>query len=384
VGTPRLLYLFPVALNLRAHWADRVRAASIAGYDVHVGVPRDASVDNLDLGGANLHHLPIRRGIPSPIGELRLFLAIRRLVRELHPDLLHCVTMRPVVYGGLVAGLLGIPSVVFSLTGLGYLYDSRRWLATLLRPIVEIAMRFAFAHPSCAVIFENPDDREVLVARGLVRVEQCAVFVGGLDLETFAFTAEPFSSSPIVMLPSRLIAEKGVHEFVAAARLLKAKGMRARFVLVGESDSGNPGAIPQKQIESWQREGAVECWGWKDDIATEMRGAAVICLPSYYREGAPRALIEAAAIGRPVVTTDWPGCRDVVVDGETGLLVPARHIHSLVTALRKLLDDPLLRARMGKAARRHAERHFSSDAAVEKMQTLYASLLSAGKTLRKS
>jgi glycosyltransferase involved in cell wall biosynthesis len=252
----------------------------------------------------------------------------------------------------------------------------RSWLPLCERRcVVELALRFAFGHRNAAVAFENPDDRDLFVANGVVAPGNSSVFIGsGLDLDAFAFAPEPATPTPLVALPSRLIAEKGVREFVAAARLLKAEGTAARFALVGEGDEGNPRSIGEAELAEWARAGAVECWGWRDDIAKVLREAAIVCLPSYYREGAPRVLMEAAATGRPSVTTDWPGCRHVVIAEETGLLVPVRDVAALAAALRRLIADPALRANMGEAARRHAERNFSNERAAAHMLEIYASL----------
>lgn len=372
----RLLFLLPLARYMRAHWADRIRAAVRAGYEVHVGVPFDRELDGIDLDGAVLHDLPLRRGLPALFGEAQAGLAIWRLIRKIHPDILHAVTIRPVVYGGIAARLANTPAAVFSLAGLGYLYANEGGLARFLRPLVEQAFRFAFLGRNIFTAFENPEDRALLVARDVVAQEKTSVFIGsGLDLDVFFFASEPESDAPIVALPSRLIVEKGIREFVAAARLLKAEGSLARFVIVGEGDEGNPGSIDRSELEGWAREGAVECWGWRDDIAAVLRETAIVCLPSYYREGAPRILMEAAATGRPVITTDWPGCRHVIVADETGLLVPVRDAPALAAALRRLIADPVRRADMGRAARCYAKRNFSNEQAVAHMLGLYEALL---------
>ncbi len=374
-GRARLLYIFPVALNLRAHWADRVRVAA-QHYDVHVAVPFEESLQGLDLGRVTLHDMPLRRGAPSPLAEFALLRRIFSLVRDVRPNLVHAVTIRPVIYGGIAARLLHVPAAVFSVTGLGFLFDREQPLARFLRPFAERALRFVFAHPSALVIFENQDDRDELVAHHVVGSDQGLVFVGGgLDLEQFSFSPEPPSAEPLVILPSRLIAAKGVREFVEAARRLKAAGVRARFALVGDIDEAHPDLIERGDLDAWAREGVVECRGWCEDMAEVIRSAAIVCLPSYYREGAPRALIEAAAIGRPAVTTDWIGCRDVVVDGETGLLVPARDVEALAAALRRLIEDRALREHMGEAARFRAEDHFSNALAIERMFSAYSALL---------
>lgn len=372
----RLLYVFPLARYMQAHWTDRIRATIDAGHDVHIAVPFDAELTPALFRGAVLHDIPLHRGLPSLVAEPRCLLAIFRLLRTLRPDFVHAVTIRPVAYAGLASRVLRVPAVLHSLTGLGYLYSGTGLAARALRRLAESLLCLVFAHNNTRVLFENPDDCALLVTRCVVPAAKTSVFVGsGLDLDTFEFFAEPETSVPLVVLPSRLIAPKGVHEFVAAARVLKAEGVAVRFALVGESDAGNPDSILQSTLNAWAREGAVEYWGWQDDIISVLRAASVVCLPSWYREGAPRILIEAAAIGRPAVTTDWPGCRDVVTDGVTGLLVPPRNVAALADALRRLIADPALRHDMGGAARAHAEAHFSNAMAIAHLHGLYADLI---------
>lgn len=369
----RLLYVFPLALNLRAHWAARVRAAAV-NYDVHVAVPIDETIRNLDLGNIVLHDIPQRRGFPSPLAEWRYFLSIFRLIRHLRPQLLHAVTIRPVIYGGIAARLMRVPALVLSITGLGYVFIGREVRARLLRPLAEFAYARALHHRNAVAIFENADDRDLFVHRNLITPDRTRVWIGGgVDLDALRASPEPDDASPLVVLPARLLVDKGVREFVEAARTLRVSFPGIRFALVGDVDPGNPATLGKDEIEGWVHEGVVESWGWREDIPDIIRSAAIVCLPSY-REGAPMALIEAAAMGRAVVATDVPGCRQVVVDGKTGILVPARDPRALAAALSLLLSDAALRQRMGRAARHHAEKHFSASLARDRLLELYDSL----------
>lgn len=371
----RLLYVFPLAMNLKAHWADRVRQAVRAGYEVHIAIPQEGFLDALDLGGVTWHDLPLRRGRPSLAAELAYIRAVARIIRLVKPHLLHAITVRPVIYGGLLARLLRVPAVVFSVTGLGYLFIGTDRAARLIRPLGEEAYALALHHRNSVTIFENPVDRDLFVKRGLVEPQNAHVILGGgIDLEAFSYMPESVQSEPLVILPSRLLIDKGVREFVEAARALKMDGVTARFALVGEPDPGNPATLTQEQIDNWVRQGVIEAWGWRDDIAAIIREANIVCLPSY-REGAPRALIEAAAIGRAVVTTDVPGCIHVVERDRTALVVPVRDANALREALRRLLNEPSLRANLGQAGRAFAEEHFSSALAASRMLAQYDRLL---------
>lgn len=346
----------------------------MSGAEVHVCVPCDETLDALDLGGATLHDIALHRGSPAPVAELQTMHALRHLIKTIRPDLVHAATIRPVIYAGILARLLNVPAAAFSVTGLGYLFIGGKG-RRLGRAFGEHAYKLALNHPNAVTVFENADDAAFFVERQLVEPVRTRVFIGGgIDLDTFSFAVEQPSGTPLVVLPSRLLVDKGVREFAAAARMLKGEGVAARFALVGDVDSGNPATLSREEIESWVREGTLEWWGWRDDMADVIRQSAVVCLPSY-REGAPRALIEAAAVGRAAVATNVPGCRDVVQDGSTGFLVPVRDAALLAVALRTLIADPALRLRMGSAARAHAERNFSSALAVERMLSLYDELL---------
>ncbi len=370
-GGRRLLFVFPLAMNLKAHWAERVRDASHAGYDVHVAVPHEAFLDALDLGTAIFHDLPLRRGSPAIIEELKYLRSLFRVMRALKPDILHAVTVRPVIYGGILARMLRVPSAVFSVTGLGYLFIGTGRLSRFLRPLGEEAYALALHHRNCAAVFENPDDRDLFVKQILVEAKDTHVFLGGgIDLDEFSVSPEPEMDKPLVVLPSRLLIDKGVREFVEAARALKSEGVSARFALVGEPDPGNPATLASDEIQNWVREGVIEAWGWRDDIANVIREASIVCLPSY-REGAPRSLMEAAAMGRAVITTDVPGCRHVVLPEETGLVVPVRDSKALAGALKRLLLDRALRDQMGLRGRAHAEKNFSTRLASTRMLAIY-------------
>jgi glycosyltransferase involved in cell wall biosynthesis len=222
-------------------------------------------------------------------------------------------------------------------------------------------------HPRWRVILQNRDDAEHLGASDAVVIPG-----SGVDLAEYAPAPEP-AGIPLVVLPSRMLRDKGVHEFVEAARALKRAGVAARFALVGAPDPENPASIAEAHLNAWAREGAVEWWGWREDMAAVFRESAVVCLPSW-REGLPKVLAEAAAAGRPIVTCDVPGCREVVRDGENGFLVPPRRPDALAVALGKLVQDAALRKALGEAGRRRAQA-FSVETVVEQTLKVYRELL---------
>jgi glycosyltransferase involved in cell wall biosynthesis len=238
-----------------------------------------------------------------------------------------------------------------------------------------MACRILLNRSGSRVIVQNPDDRDVLISQGIVKSEKVHLIRGaGVDVEQFAPRAFP-DGAPLVVLPARLLWEKGVGEFVSAATILRNKGYRARFALVGEPDADNPRAIPVSQLEMWQKEGLVEWWGRRTDMPDVYAQSSVVCLPTSYGEGIPKSLLEAAACGRPIVTTDAPGCREVVRHGENGYLVPLRDAEAVAKAIGELLRNPGLRVKMGEKGRELAVREFSVQQVVNQTLALYDEVL---------
>lgn len=375
----KILFVFPLAVNLSLHWVDRVKALAAVGADVHVAVPDSADLNDLDLADVTLHRLNAPRDRRPFLYDLSMMREIPRVIREVKPDILHAATTRPVLYGGLFGRLFGVPSVVLSVTGLGYLFIGKTVGVSILRAMSAFVYRFALRHKKAITIFENPDDQSEFVGRGFVREEQTAVLVGGgIDLSKYVHALELDTKNPLVIVAGRLLKDKGIVEFVEAAKTLKLRGVRARFALVGNVDPANPATLDISAIEKWVEDGHVEWWGWRDDMIDVYRQANLVCLPSY-REGAPRTIIEAAAVGRACIATDVPGCRDVVVDGVTGRLVPARTVAPLADALQLLIEDASLRREMGTSARRYAEQEFSNEKRILDLMRIYEKLL--GKPL---
>ncbi len=359
----RLLFLLNDAPFFISHRLSIALAARQAGWEVHVAAPVNVSEDEaaaaaIERAGVGFHAVPLNRGGINPLAEFRLIAAYWRLMRRLQPDLVHAVAMKPGAYGGTVARMLRVPGLVVAVTGLGFLFLRDTAKTHLLRHIVLTLYGFAFGHRNCRAIFQNPDDLALFQATKMLGKTPVHMIRGcGVDLETFAPSPEP-DGPPIVVFPARIIADKGIHEFIAAVRSLKAQGTAARFVLVGRTDPDNPTDVGEDTIRQWESEGLVTWRGFADDMPGVFRDCHIVCLPSY-REGLPRTLIEAAACGRAIVTTDVPGCREIVHDGENGLLVPARDGAATAQALKRLIDDDNLRREMARRGRAYAEAEFS-------------------------
>ena len=371
----RLVYVVNRAEFFLSHRAPLALAARAAGFDVHVATPPSPLHGRIEALGLAWHPVPLEGRSLNPADDIRLTAALTGLYRRLRPDVVHHVAVKAVSYGGLAARLARVPAVVHALTGLGYLFVATGPKAAAARRVAVELFRRAYRHPNAAALFQNPDDAGEFLRRRLVRPDQVTLIRGsGVDVEAFTPAETPPPGPPVVVLPSRLLADKGVREFVAAARLLKGRGVAARFVLAGDVDPLNPNSCTAAEVAAWVDEGAVEHLGHRTDMPDVLRAAHVACLPSY-REGTPKALLEGAAAGLPLVTTDAPGCREVVRDGENGLLVPVREAGPLADALGRLLADADLRARMGAASRRRAEAEFRVEHVVTETLGLYTRLL---------
>jgi glycosyltransferase involved in cell wall biosynthesis len=370
----RLLYLVTEDWYFCSHRLPLAVAARAAGYEVAVATRVSVHAEQICAAGLQLVPLGLSRRGQNPLRELGSVAEIVRVYRRVRPDIVHHVALKPVLYGSLAARFSRVPAVVNALAGLGYVFSSADLKARVLRPVVRAAYHLLLDGSNRRLIVQNPDDRDLFSRDGLVDPSRIHLIRGsGVELSRFAAAPEP-DGLPLVVLPARMLRDKGVEEFVAAARSLKQQGIGARFALVGDPDAENPAAIDEATLRRWHREGVVEYWGWREDMTAVLRECHLVCLPSY-REGLPKALIEAAASARAIVTCDVPGCRDVVTEGENGLLVPPRDSAALANALRRLIVDPQLRARMGARGRQRAVAEFSVERVIADTLSLYRQLL---------
>lgn len=378
-GKKILLFVVNNPAFFLSHRLPIALGAAQAGYAVHVATMDGAAVRVIHEHGFVHHVIPMTRSGKNPLQELRSLFALWRLYRRLRPDVVHAVTIKPVLYGGIAARLARVPAYVAAVSGLGFIFTRRKAGFDLLRWVTVTLYRLALGHSNSRVIFQNGNDRDLLAAERVVRPEQVVMIRGsGVDLEQFSVVPEP-TGEPVAVMASRLLRDKGVREFAAAAKESAALGGGVRWVLAGSPDPGNPASVTQEDVAVWKREGAVECLGEQADVAALYQRSHVVVLPSY-REGLPKSLIEAAACGRAVVTTDVPGCRDAIEPGVTGVLVPAQDSSALALAVRQLAEDAPRRQRMGAAGRKLAEREFDVRLVVRRHLELYETLSSAQGT----
>lgn len=363
---PRLVFLDTEDWYFVTHHLPLAVAAKQAGFEVTVITRCGAKCDAIRAAGIDV--LPFgmaRRGL-NPVGLMREVIGVSRLYRRIEPDLVHHVALRPVVVGGLAAQFAGVRGRVAAIAGMGYAFTAGRggWLAAALRLLLRQALRRS------AVIVQNPDDAAAVRRLGVAQARIHLIPGAGVDVGRFTPMPEP-PDKPAVMLASRLLWDKGVGEFVEAARRLAG---RARFVLVGAPDPGNPASVSEADLRGWVSQGVVEWWGVREDMPAVLNQTHIVCLPSY-REGLPKVLLEAMACGRAVITTDATGCRDCVRDGDNGLLVPVKDAQALTDAIGRLLDDPALRRRMGARGRQRAVEEFSLERVIEATLAVYREAL---------
>jgi glycosyltransferase involved in cell wall biosynthesis len=366
-------YLF----NFRRSLAAAVRAA---GHEVILVSPEGPYGPRLEQMGFRWIPAPMQRRSLDPRREWSLVWWLRGLLVRERVDLIHGFTIKCAVYGSIAGRLAGVPGRVGAVAGMGYVFTSNTPLALALRPVVRCLLRFALGGPGARLILQNPDDVALFRHARLVDPARIRMIPGsGVDCARFAPAAEEASASPgagrpfRILLPARLLWDKGIAEFVEASRLLRAEGAQVDFLLAGEPDEGNPGSVPQQVLQQWVREGLVTWLGHVSDMPALLKTVDAVVLPSY-REGLPKGLVEAAAAGLALVTTDAPGCREVVTDAVDGLLVPARDALALARAIRTLHDDRALCRRFGAAARQKALQRFDECIVLQQTLRVYEEL----------
>jgi glycosyltransferase involved in cell wall biosynthesis len=374
-GSPRLLYVVTEDWFFLSHRLPMARAAQAAGFEVHVAANAADGAAAIAREGFVLHPVWFARGRLSPLATLATIRALRRLHREIAPDLVHHVALQPTILGSLAA--LGLPLArVNAITGLGHAFIAESRKARRVRGVIGRLLRFLVDRRGNVALVQNPDDRALLQGLGIAAERIVLIPGSGVDVERFKPLPEPAGAITLGFV-GRLLGDKGIRVLVAAHRLLRAKGLPVDLLIAGTPDPANPASVSQVEAEAWAREAGVAWLGHVDDISTVWERAHIAVLPSR-REGLPLSLLEAAACGRPMVATDVPGCREIVIPWQTGLLVPPDGPAALAAAIEILVQTPEMRARFGRTARRLAEERFSADAIGRAVVELYANLLKEG------
>jgi len=350
-------------------------AARDSGYEVHIA-SRSGTIDEVEQLNQELlqfHSISFHRSSMGLWQELETLRELLRLYKEIQPDIVHHVTIKPVLYGTLVARWVGGIQILNAISGLGYFFIAQGWKSSIRKTLLLWVYRAILYNRKVWILFQNPDDQALFSQHKIIYPEHAFIIKGsGVDLQQFAYSSIPKGRIKIILV-ARMLWDKGVGEFVESATVLMQQGLDADFLLVGSVDSGNPESISMEQLEEWNRAGVVKWLGERADIAQLLAKSHIAVLPSY-REGLPKSLIEAVAVGRPIVTTDVPGCREVVKDGENGFLVPAKDAKELAIAIQKIINNPKLLTSMGKKSRLMAEQEFSILQIVDQTLKLYKTL----------
>ena len=376
LATKKIVYLVNVDWFFISHRLPLARAARDAGAEVIVAAGDTGKGASLEKEGVRFVPLPFSRQGTSIFQELSTVHSVFSFLKRTKPDLLHTVSIKPVLYGSLLSRFFNAWPVVNAISGLGYVFSKEK-KASLLRRAVSRFYKTALGNTKSIAIFQNPSDREILLNSGLIRMEQTSL-IRGSGVDCSKFIPSPFPENPVVMLPARMLWDKGVGEFVQAAEILHPKFPNTRFVLVGPADDENPSAINRETIAEWTASRPyLEWWGSKE--ASEMHQitsqATIIALPTFYPEGLPKCLLEGAACGKALVASDIPACREIVRDGVNGLLVPYKDSKALSLAIEKILRNPDLLKEFGKNGRNIAYAEFAEDIIVSQTFELYRKLL---------
>lgn len=374
---PKVLFIVTEDWYFWSHRLALAQAARDAGFKVAVATSPGQLSEAIRGEGYGYFPLRLKRNGKNPFGELLSVAELILLYRRFRPDLVHHVALKPVIYGSMAAIVARVPAIVNAVAGLGHTFAGQSAHKRTLQSLLTIACRTAFSRRNTATIFQNPDDLRLFAQRGLAKENRYALIRGaGVDTSRFRPMPEP-QGRVTILLPSRMLWDKGVGQLVDAARILKNLQPNFRVLLAGRLDPCSAASIPEWQIREWEKENLVEWLGNMD--VSEMPGlyarSHIVCLPSSYGEGIPLALIEAASCGRPIVTTNIPGCREIVRHNHNGILVPPRDTATLVQALHVLMSNPGMRRDMGQKGRQTVLEGFTQELVVSQTLEVYNKLL---------
>lgn len=366
----KLLFVVNVDWFFISHRLPIALRAMEKGYEVHLACADTGQCDSLEGLGIRVHRIKMSRSGTKLVSEIKSLWSIFSVVRNVRPDIIHGVTIKPVVYSSLISRICGVKKRVFSISGLGYVFIDESPKAKVLRQIISRLYKFGLNNANSTVIFQNATDRQSFIDLNIVQPSSASLIRGsGVDLSEYRYSPVA-ADKPSVMFLARLLKDKGVIEFCEAVKLLRDKYPNVDFVLVGDLDPENPNSMSTEELTKYVDDGIVRHIGYRKDIPQVISSSTIMVLPSY-REGLPKSLIEAAACGRAVVTTDVPGCRDAIVPNVTGILVPPKTTSELAIAIEGLLNNPERTVDMGKQGRKFAESTFSIEDVVKSHFDIY-------------
>ncbi|WP_180168107.1 glycosyltransferase family 4 protein [Acinetobacter sp. YH12035] len=370
----RIVYIVNVDWFFISHRLSIALEALKQGHEVHIFAKDTGKMTYLESLGLSIHSINLERGSINPFQTIKLLRDLKNKLKTVQPDVVHLVTIKPVLIGGLAAILAKVPSIVYAISGLGFIFTNTMLKAKILRLGIIPLYRLALSAKNKKVIVQNLDDLRTLRQYVSIPESQTVLIPGsGVDLKQFDFQPLPLKNK-IVLMACRLLADKGVYEFHKSVLLLKEKYPNVRFVLVGGIDSDNPASLTEQELNEWVQKGDLEWWGHQSNMPEVISQATVVVLPSY-REGMPKVLLEAQALGRPIVTTDVPGCREAIENNKTGFLVTVRDEQSLANAIEKLITNDNLCLEFSHNARVLAEQKFDIEQVVKAHMNIYENLV---------
>ena len=338
-------------------------------YTNHRKVIADAGIEIIDW--------PLNRSSKNPLTELIAIISVISSIRQFRPSIIHSVAMKPVIYSSIASLFTGLDNRIFALAGLGFVFTSNRRSAKIFRPFLKILFRLLFKGKKTRLILQNPDDQSALLFAKVINKKHISLIRGaGVDTDSFTYQKIP-NELPVIILPARMLWAKGIQDFIVCAKEINKVSKIARFVLVGSPDVQNPDAIPIEMLEDWNNNGVVEWWGHQNNMPNVLHQSTIVCLPTSYGEGLPKCLLEAASCGRPIVTYDVPGCREIVKDGYNGYLVQPKSIDGLVEAIILLINNYKLCVQMGKNGRKLVKKYFTQEKIAQETMAVWDEVLAS-------
>lgn len=371
---PKLFIVVNVDWFFLSHRKDIALASQKAGWDVFIVTADTGKLKNIESLGLKTINLPMSRSGINILQELRTLLFLLNLYKRKKPDVVHHVGMKTILWGSIAAKLAKVNGVVNAISGLGgFFAEENKGFMSKIMPMV---LKFSHARKNLLAIFQNKENWELYVKNGIIKQEQGRYIMGsGVNLNDYAYSLEPLNGKIIVILTARMIVEKGIFILTDAAEKLRNKYQdKVVFLLVGGLDD-HPGAITEEQLDSVCDGNYIQWLRYRKDVKDLLKQSHIVAFPSFYMEGLPKSLIEACAIGRPIITCNSVGCKDVVVDGLNGYLIPIKDSDSLASKLELLIEDKDLRIQLGKNSRKYAEEKFSIETVVQKHLEIYQELI---------
>ena len=376
ISSKKILFLITEDWFFCSHFLQRALSAKQNGFKIIVCSNQNKHKDFIENNGLIFKKVGFNRKSMNPLNELKILIEIYFIYRYLKPEIVHHIAAKPIIYGSICARLNNIKSVINAPTGLGYVFSSNSIKALILRPIVKFLYKLMLnSHKGKdlrnKVIFENYDDLEFfLKMKAICRKDSCVIRGAGIEINNDLIKQKIVNKKPVVTFLARMLKDKGIFEFISAVKKLKMKNIEANFLLAGDIDPQNPSSINISYLKKWNKEKTITWLGWVEDVKELLRKTDILCLPSY-REGLPKALLEGAAMGIPIVTTNAVGCRDVVQNGLNGFLVPIKDDEKLSEALEKLIINKQLRKKMGDASLKVIKDKFESSIIISQTLKIY-------------